>query len=84
MYSLLGKLDLTLKKREDSLLAYRMEAEEGAREARALLAAAAAQHRRECGGNRGVSSNRPLLGSREGWVCRFVSTVDDLLVDDTP
>lgn len=62
VYSLLGKVDLLLKRREDVLRTYHREAEEGAREARALLASAAAQH---------DPTSRPpnirqLIGGREG------------------
>lgn len=74
VYTLLGKLDLTLRRRENTMSAYRREAEEGAREARALLAAAAAQHQREQGrtGTSEDGSSRarhdlgPLIGGREG------------------
>ncbi|CAN0488957.1 unnamed protein product [Ectocarpus sp. 12 AP-2014] len=67
VYGLLGKLDLLLKRREDVLWAYHREAEEGAREARALLASAAAQH--HPGQAWGVSrppNVRQLIGGREG------------------
>ncbi|CAM9695254.1 unnamed protein product [Ectocarpus fasciculatus] len=67
VYGLLGRLDLLLKRREDVLWAYHREAEEGAREARALLASAAAQH--HPGQAWGVSrppNVRQLIGGREG------------------
>lgn len=67
VYSLLGKLDLLLKRREGVLRAYHREAEEGAREARALLASAASQH--DPNHAWGVSrppNIRQLIGGREG------------------
>ncbi|CAM9874190.1 unnamed protein product, partial [Scytosiphon promiscuus] len=67
VYALLGRLDLLLKRCEDVLFTYHREAAEGAREARALLALAAAQH--HPGQAWGVSrppDSRPLIGGREG------------------
>ncbi|CAN0351492.1 unnamed protein product, partial [Ectocarpus sp. 8 AP-2014] len=67
VYGLLGKLDLLLKRREDVLWAYHREAEEGAREARALLASAAAQHHPgQAWGASRPPNVRQLIGGREG------------------
>ncbi len=67
MYSLLGRLDLLLKRREDVLRAYHREAEEGAREARALLASAKAQHHPgQAWGVPRPPNIRQILGRREG------------------
>lgn len=67
VYALLGKLDLLLKRREDVLGAYHREAEEGAREARALLASAAAQHSPDQAWGMSRPRNvRQLIGAREG------------------
>lgn len=67
VYSLLGRLDLLLKRREDVLRAYHREAEEGAREARALLASAKAQHHPgQAWGVPRPPNIRQILGRREG------------------
>ncbi|CAM9437359.1 unnamed protein product, partial [Hapterophycus canaliculatus] len=67
VYALLGRLDLLLKRREDILSTYHREAAEGAQEARALLALAAAQHHPgQAWGMCRPPNVRPLIGGREG------------------
>lgn len=69
VYTLLGKLESSMKRSEDVMSAYHRDADEGAREARALLASAAAnpQSHRVLAVPR-VPNVQRLVGGRKGCV----------------
>ena len=81
VYAFLGKLELALKYSENAMSAYHGDAKEGAREARALLASAAADPltRRGWAVPR-VPKIREMVGGREGCVSYVIEKVIENIV----